>query len=84
MTTIDCREAVRRMWTYLSQSLDDADAGELEDHLAVCQRCCGELEFSRELRDRVSAVETRGMPPEVRSKVEEALRPGTIEPGGHG
>jgi hypothetical protein len=84
MTTIDCREAVRRMWTYLSRSLDGVDAGELEDHLAVCQRCCGELEFSRELRDRVSAVETRRMPPEVRSKVEEVLRPGTIEPGGHG
>ena len=70
------------MWTYLSQSLDGAEAGELEEHLQVCQRCCGELEFSRELRDRVSAVETDRMPPEVRSRVEEVLRHGTIEPGG--
>lgn len=84
MTTIDCREAVHRMWAYLSQALERADAEELEGHLAVCQRCCGELEFSRELRDRVSAVETQRMPPEVASKVEAVLRQGTIDPGGTG
>lgn len=83
MTTIDCREAVRRMWTYLSRSLDGVDADELEGHLQVCQRCCGELEFSRELRDRVSAVETERMPGEVRARVEEVLRQRTTEPGGH-
>lgn len=82
MTTIDCRESVRRMWTYLSRSLEGADAEELAQHLEVCQRCCGELEFSRELRDRVSAVETERMPGDVRSRVEEVLRKSTTEHGG--
>jgi NAD(P)-dependent dehydrogenase (short-subunit alcohol dehydrogenase family) len=40
-----------------------AKAGELEEHLEACQRCCGELEFSRELRDRVSAVGADRIPP---------------------
>jgi anti-sigma factor (TIGR02949 family) len=81
-TTIDCREAVRRMWSYLSHSLEEADSAELEAHLDVCQRCCGELEFSRELRDRVSAVETERMPLDVRAKVDEVLRQGTTDPAG--
>jgi mycothiol system anti-sigma-R factor len=81
-TTIDCREAVRRMWSYLSRSLEGADSAELEAHLDVCQRCCGELEFSRELRDRVSAVGRDRMPPDVRAKVDEVLRQGTTDPGG--
>lgn len=79
MTTIDCREAVRRMWTYLSRSLDEVDTRELEEHLGVCQRCCGELEFSRELRERVSAVDADRMPGEVRERVEEILGKGTAE-----
>ncbi len=70
------------MWAYLSRSLDGTDADELEGHLQVCQRCCGELEFSRELRDRVSALETDGMPADVRSRVHELLRRAN-EPGGH-
>lgn len=82
MTTISCREAVRRMWTYLSRALEDADADELEQHLDVCQRCCGELEFSRELRDRVSALDTGRIPPDVRARVEDVLRSSPTEPGG--
>ena len=82
MTTISCREAVRRMWTYLSQALEAADADELEQHLDVCQRCCGELEFSRELRGRVSALDTGRIPGDVRARVEDVLRRSPTEPGG--
>lgn len=76
MTMIDCREAVRRMWTYISESLERSDSDELETHLAVCQRCCGELEFTRELRDRVAAVEDERMPADVRARVNHILRRG--------
>jgi anti-sigma factor (TIGR02949 family) len=82
MTTISCREAVRRMWTYLSHALEAADADELEQHLDVCQRCCGELEFSRELRDRVSALDTGRIPDDVRARVEDVLGGSSTERGG--
>jgi anti-sigma factor (TIGR02949 family) len=82
MTMIDCREAVRRMWTYLSRSLDEVDHHELEEHLTVCQRCCGELEFSRELRARLASAEQAPMPPEVRSRVETAIRDEPRQAGG--
>ena len=51
---IDCQEAVRRMWTYLDHALETQPTTELEEHLATCQRCCGELEFSRHVRRMVA------------------------------
>jgi hypothetical protein len=78
---IDCREAVARMWAYLSHGLDTHDADALEEHLGVCQRCCGELEFSRQLRQRVADAELGTMPSPVRSRITELLER-EAEPGG--
>lgn len=70
---IDCRDAVARMWAYLSQGLDTHDADALEEHLGVCQRCCGELEFSRQLREKVAETGVRPIPPAVRGRLDELL-----------
>lgn len=73
MNLIDCREAVARMWAYLSEGLEKHDVEELEAHLGVCERCCGELEFSRHLRERVAAAGVGEMPPHVRTRISEFL-----------
>lgn len=68
---IDCTEAVRRMWAYLEHELDAKPVAEFEVHLETCQRCCGELEFSRNLREVVAEGEgATPVPPELRSRIE--------------
>ena len=68
---IDCREAVSRMWAYLAHELPSTPVAEFESHLTTCQRCCGELEFSRHLREAVAEAEgATPMPPELRSRLE--------------
>jgi anti-sigma factor (TIGR02949 family) len=68
---IDCTEAVRRMWAYLEHELDATPGAEFEVHLETCQRCCGELEFSRHLREVVAEGEgATPVPPELRSRIE--------------
>ena len=68
---IDCREAVSRMWAYLEHELTAGPVAEFEAHLETCQRCCGELEFSRHLREAVAKGEGATlMPPELRSRIE--------------
>jgi mycothiol system anti-sigma-R factor len=68
---IDCREAVRRMWSYLDHELADKPISEFEAHLETCQRCCGEFEFNRHLRDVVADKSPAlPVPPEVRSRLE--------------
>jgi mycothiol system anti-sigma-R factor len=71
---IDCREAVRRMWAYLDHELAAKPVSEFEAHLGTCQRCCGELEFSRHLREMVADREgAPAIPPELRSRVDSLL-----------
>jgi mycothiol system anti-sigma-R factor len=71
---IDCREAVRRMWTYLDNALAIQPTDELEAHLATCQRCCGELEFSREVRQMVADGEaSTRLPVDVRNRIEQLI-----------
>ncbi len=73
MNLIDCREAVGRMWAYLSEGLEKQQVAELETHLGVCERCCGELEFSRQLRERVADTEMAQLPAPVRERITELL-----------
>lgn len=47
---IGCREAVERLWAYIDEELDEVDQQAIDDHLAFCLRCCGELAFAREVR----------------------------------
>lgn len=78
---IDCREAVGRMWAYLSDGLETDDARQLEDHLGVCQRCCGELEFSQQLQAKVAAASTERLPERVRARIDDLLQGDAARPG---
>ena len=80
MKLIECREAVARMWAYLSEGLEKRDVDALEMHLGVCERCCGELEFSRQLRERVATADVDQMPQPVRARINELLA-GDAPPG---
>ncbi len=77
---IDCREAVGRMWAYLSQGLEAHGKEELEQHLGVCLRCCGELEFSRQLREKAADAGVERMPQRVRSRIDHLLQGGKGPP----
>lgn len=78
---IDCREAVRRMWAYLEHELEAKPVSEFEAHLETCQRCCGELEFSRHLREMVAEKEAPPVPSELRSRIEILLAQGEQSSG---
>lgn len=72
---ITCKEAVDRLWEYLDRNLDRVEEAELDAHLGVCRRCCGELEFSR----RIQAMLRRSgdqpeAAPDVRARLESFLR----------
>lgn len=62
------------MWSYLDNALAAKSLTELEEHLDTCVKCCGELEFSRHVRQRVATSEAPPtMSPEVRSRFERIL-----------
>lgn len=66
---ISCGEAVERLWHYLEHELDDERRGEVEQHLAFCRRCCGELEFAHELRRFLSDAARPNLPSDVEARL---------------
>jgi mycothiol system anti-sigma-R factor len=75
---IDCGEAVRRMWAYLDHALERGPVEEFETHLEACQRCCGELEFSRHLKEMAAASSSEAMPDPLRRRIERLLDGGGL------
>jgi DNA-directed RNA polymerase subunit N (RpoN/RPB10) len=68
---ISCKEAVARLWTYLDRNLGKARERELEEHLGLCRHCCGELEFARQIRERLrSPGPASELSPQARERLE--------------
>jgi mycothiol system anti-sigma-R factor len=70
---ISCSDAMRRLWEYLDQTVDAADRALVEEHLARCRRCCGELEFAQELRQFLATSGREDIPEEVMRRMNQTL-----------
>jgi anti-sigma factor (TIGR02949 family) len=70
---IPCSEAVRQLWDYLDNALSPEDQTKVEGHLAFCRRCCGELEFAKELQAFLASHEVEEIPSHVRHRLERFL-----------
>ncbi|MGH9110831.1 MAG: zf-HC2 domain-containing protein [Acidimicrobiales bacterium] len=66
---IGCGEAVRHLWEFLDQGLGDDDQQAVAEHLAFCLRCCGELEFARELRQLLGTTGAGALPSDVQARL---------------
>jgi len=67
---IPCSEAVRQLWEYLDRALSPEDQARVEQHLAFCRRCCGELEFARELQAFLATHAAEEIPEPVRDSLQ--------------
>ncbi len=66
---IDCSEAMRQLWEYLDACVDADTRDLLDEHLARCRRCCGELEFTRQLRTYLAQTPRDDLPTDVRERL---------------
>lgn len=66
---ISCSDAVRQLWKYLDGAVEDADRHAIEEHLDVCKRCCGEVEFANELRNFLATHAFEELPGDTRSRL---------------
>lgn len=71
---IACREAVERLWTYLDRSLDRTRERELEEHLGLCRHCCGELEFAKQVRTKLTATAETPLTVGARERLEDFVQ----------
>jgi mycothiol system anti-sigma-R factor len=70
---ITCAEAVRQLWDYLDGTVEESQRELVEEHLAFCRRCCGELEFAEELRAFLGSHAHDELPEDVRARLTATL-----------
>lgn len=71
---IDCRTAVRQLWDYLDEELDEQRMNEVRKHLETCRHCLPHAEFGRRFLHALNGARERHvMPPAMRSQVMAAL-----------
>jgi mycothiol system anti-sigma-R factor len=70
---ISCSEATRQLWEYLDATVDAAAREAIEEHLARCRRCCGELEFAKELRRFLASSARDEVPDDVLRRLNQTL-----------
>ena len=70
---VPCSEAVRQLWDYLDQAVSPEDQAKVEQHLAFCRSCCGELEFANQLRGFLASQSAGELPPHVKVRLERFL-----------
>ncbi len=70
---ITCAEAVKQLWEYLDDELAEPQRAQVEEHLSVCRRCCGEAEFADELRGFLKASASDELPDDVRARLTATL-----------
>lgn len=70
---ISCSEAVQQLWEYLENEVAAHDRAAIEDHLAFCRRCCGEVEFAEELREVLASAGEVELPTGVERRLSRAL-----------
>lgn len=66
---IDCSTAVRRLWDYIERELSSDAHAQIEEHLAFCRKCCGEVEFTQHLRDFLKDAARPRLPDEVEDRL---------------
>ena len=70
---ITCSDATRQLWEYLDATANQATRDAIEEHLARCRACCGELEFARELRRFLASSARDEVPDSVLRRLNETL-----------
>ncbi len=70
---ITCAEAVRQLWDYLENEIAENDKTKVEDHLAFCRTCCGEVEFAEELAGVVRSASGEPLPGSVAQTLDEFI-----------
>ena len=67
---IPCSDAVKQLWRYLDETIAPEDRENVERHLSFCRKCCGELEFAKELQAFLVSSGSDEIPPQVKQDLE--------------
>jgi len=72
--TIDCEEALKRLFEYIDHELHGHRHDEMEDHLSKCRSCYSRLEFEKRLHHHLKSAAKTEAPEELQGKIINLIR----------
>lgn len=72
--TINCDEALKRLFEYLDHELDARAHAEVEHHLHTCRACFSRAEFERCLKTKLSDLKQEKVAPAFEARIRKLLR----------
>jgi len=73
LRTIDCEEALRRLFEYIDAELAEEHRREVDHHLERCRSCFSRVEFERRLKAHVSDLGSEPVDPTLHKRILEIL-----------
>jgi mycothiol system anti-sigma-R factor len=73
LRTIDCEEALRRLFDYLDAELHGEPEREMQQHLERCRTCFSRLEFEKRLKAHVGELCSESVPKELQERIRNVL-----------
>lgn len=67
--TIDCEEALRRLFDFLDGALEEGPHREVADHLERCRSCFSRAEFERRLKAHLAELGEEPVPPVFEQRI---------------
>ncbi|HEY5602805.1 MAG TPA: zf-HC2 domain-containing protein [Gammaproteobacteria bacterium] len=72
--TIDCEEALKRLFDYIDHELHGHRHEEMADHLSKCRSCYSRLEFEKRLQLHLKGATEQKAPEELQNKIKMLFR----------
>jgi len=70
---IDCEEALKRLFRFVDQDLDDHKHAEMETHLSRCKSCYSRVEFEKRLHQHLRGVGQEAPSEALRRRVKKLM-----------
>jgi anti-sigma factor (TIGR02949 family) len=71
--TIDCEEALRRLFEYLDAELAEVERRAVDDHLERCRSCFSRVEFEKRLKAHVAELGSEPVDPALEQRIRKVL-----------
>jgi len=71
--TIDCEQALARIFEFIDHELDAAEQEAMQEHLHTCKSCFSRAEFERRLKQKLTGLRDEAEPA-AKSRIERLIK----------
>ena len=71
--SMNCRDAVTRLWALIDDELDTVSEERVREHLAACSHCFPQFDFQREFTELLASKCRHDAPAELKQRIRALL-----------